>query len=186
MPSRDLGPAHRPGTERGTSRHHRVCLGPSPSLETWPCRLPGADAASGVLVTRGADGACVSLGPRPSPVSRGGAARLGLPRWGLWTRSSQLRGHETQTVTRSGRRFHGWTAIPVRKCKRRAKATLGGKGARGFPPHCVSALRPWRPSRDPCHTRVVIEPEKVTLRVFWMAGAPLVTVHSVRRLDNRP
>lgn len=104
----------------------------------------------------------MSLGPRPSPAYGGHAARLGLPRWGPAARRSQLRGHETQTVTRSGLRFRGRTAIPARKRECRAEATPGGKGTHGLLPYCAPALRPWRPGRGPRHTRAVTEPEDVT------------------------
>lgn len=129
---------------------------PGPAVHPAGTRPPGCWSA------RGAGGAWVSLGPRPSPAYGGHAARLGLPRWGPGARRSQLRGHETQTVTRSGLRFRGRTAIPARKRECRAEATPGGKGAHGLLPYCAPALRPWRPGRGPRHTRVVTEPEDVT------------------------
>lgn len=176
-PAEGSGVQQRPGTRaragpgQGTSGHRRVCLGPSLPLETWPRCLPGGDMASGVLV---------SSGHRRSPCQgRAPCTGVALPRWGLGTRSSQLCGRETRTVTRSGLRCHGWT-IPVRKRECRAKATPGGKGACGF---CPAACQP---AGHGAHTRVVVEPEEVTLQVSWVTGRPLAAVRSARRPDDLP
>lgn len=110
-------PTTRAGPGQGRGRPGVTAAASAPLLpwKPGPAVHPAGTRPPGCRSARGAGGAWVSLGPRPSPAYGGHAARLGLPRWGPGARRSQLRGHETQTVTRSGLRFRGRTAIPARK-----------------------------------------------------------------------